>query len=181
MRRITSLAITTIIIAISTICSISAEGNNTFKDPSGQYMMQYPKNWNCKLLENTVPAFNPIENGFPNDNAWLMLNPMAIEILKIDYTFNNAEEAIDATINSYSSLEKSDYPAGFEVLKKEASDDKTEAYVICAFTERQRKRKLYIFYDNQKYYWFEYDASNEEFDKYLPCADEIMKSFKITK
>jgi len=181
MRRITSLAITTIILFISAICSIPAEEDNTLKDPSGQYMMQYPNNWNCKLIENTVPVFNPIENGFPNDNVWLMLNPMAIEILKIDYTFNNAEEAVDAAIKSYSSLEKSDYPAGLEVLRKEAGDDKTAASVICVFTKMQRKRKLYIFYDNQKYYWFEYDASNEEFDKYLPFTDEIMKSFKITK
>lgn len=158
------------------------ENKNVYTATDSKYTFEYPTSWRCAAV-NGSPLLNPLQDGFPIETVVVIPGASPMEVLKIDYKFNNVEEALKALIDSYSRLENTDFAAGFVLLNKgtDTIDNNEAGFIIYELSKRNVKRKEYVFSDNEEVNSVQYEAKNEYFDKYLPEADGIMKSIKISK
>lgn len=159
------------------------EDKNVYTSADSKLAIQYPSNWRCNEV-NGIPIFDPLINGFPTgEEVVVMFGSPPMEILKLDYEFNNVEEALRNLIDSYSRLEDSDFAAGFELIDQgtDTIDNKEAGFIVYNLTKQNVRKKEYVFFDGERVYSIQYVANSASFDKYLAEAEAIMKSVNIVE
>jgi len=153
----------------------------TYDNPELGISIHYPEDWRA-TTQSRVPFFTPLEDGYPVANlVSVMFGSPTMELLKKDYDFKGPDEALDALVDSYSRLEKTDFSAGFELLDrgKTMIDNQPAGYIIYILNKQNINKKEYVFLKGKNVYSIQYVAETQNFAQYLSAADAIMKSVKI--
>lgn len=153
-----------------------AIGHKTYTSPVFLYAVDYPEDWRIKEVGRAVSVSSPFESKDDKfaENVQIVaedLSKAPTEITLIDYHRAGLKNA-EKFLKDFKALEE----AQTRWL------DRDTVVMLYSMTLRGEKFRCkdYKFAVGKTFYVLTYYATEENFDKYLPAAESIMRSIRVS-
>ena len=175
MKRLVSvLLVVSFLVLGSVLCQ--AQEQNVYESPYFGFSISYPADWRTTELGGIIVFLSPLESAEDNFSE------------NINVVVEDLSSAPGISLKEYADISASNLEAmltGLKIVDRSSTvvDGKETAVITYTRPERdlKLKQRVYILISNNKGYNLTYSAKEDSFDKFLPQAETIIKSFRITQ
>jgi serine/threonine-protein kinase len=175
MKKLVSLVLVVSFVFLGAL-QCQAQEQKVYESPYFGFSISYPADWRTTELGGIIVFLSPLESADDNFSE------------NVNVVVEDLSSAPGITLKEYADISASNLEAmlaGLKIVDRSSTviDGKEAAVITYTRPERdlKLKQRVYIIISNNKGYNLTYSAKEDSFDKFLPQAEVIIKSFKVNQ